>query len=246
LVGLYHSYQDQTYSVHLATSDDLLDWTWQVTLAERASMPTIRSATDGGYVVAWEQEPDNHLKFALYASLDDLMDGVAAKTWEPPRQLSSCAEGTPNLYTASSSRLDVGFHFYDACDTDREARGSGDWSTWTAAPRSDLEDAVRANGVRGGVGDRDVIVADGEELTLVEGMAVQDDWRTWRIYLHGGTSGTAKRLDIRTPGGSGAFTNPTISPVIIDGRPALAMSLFVPYEAAADGEVGELIYYRTY
>jgi hypothetical protein len=245
-VGLYHAGDAVTLDVHLATSTDLIDWTWQITLAQRASMPTITPASDGGYVVAWEQEPDNHLRFALYPTDADLLAGRAARTFDAPQTLSDCAEGTPNLYAASSTYLDVGFHFYDDCDVDRQARGTGDWSSWTAAPRPGLEDAVRANGVRAGVGDRDVIIADGTELTLIEGMKIRDQWPTWRIYLHDASTGRAERLAIRTPAGSTAFTNPTISPVTIDGRPALFMSLFVPHEANPDEEAGALIYYRTY
>ena len=50
------------FVVSAATSTDLLHWTWQVDLATRASQPTIRLASDGGYVVAWEQKPVSQMK----------------------------------------------------------------------------------------------------------------------------------------------------------------------------------------
>jgi len=135
-VGLYHSFRQDsgTYAVHLATSRDLLYWTWQGELAEDASMPTIKPASDGGYVVAWEQEPPNHVRLTYYRSWMDLLAGRASKSFDAPLMLSTCAEGTPNLYAASSTAVDVGFHFYRDCTLDREARGATDWHSWTAAP----------------------------------------------------------------------------------------------------------------
>ncbi len=243
-VGLYHSYRDETFSVHLATSSDLINWTWRIQLATQASMPAIKPALDGGYVVAWEQEPRNHLKFAYYASWTDLLDGNSGKTFEAPWTLSPCAEGTPNLYEASGTFVDAGFHFYDDCDLDRQARGSTNWASWSASTRPTLEEAVRANGVEGGVGDRDVIGFDGYDFTLIEGQVVRDDWRTWRVFLHDDVSGEATQLDFRTDAGSVAFTNPTIAQIEIGGQRALLVSLFVPQEGAKGGEEGELIFYR--
>jgi hypothetical protein len=60
--------------------------------------------------MAWEQEPRNHLMFVYFDSRDDLMRGAVAKSYEAPMVLSPCANGTPNLYSASNTRVDVGFH----------------------------------------------------------------------------------------------------------------------------------------
>jgi hypothetical protein len=247
-VGLYHSYRPgpAIFSVHLATSSDLLNWTWRVQLADQASQPTIKPASDGGYVVAWEQEPDNHLKFAHYPGWADLLKGVPARTFDAPQRLSDCAEGTPNLYMASTTFLDVGFHFYDGCDLDRQARGTTDWTSWNATAEPRLEETVRVHGVMGGIGDRDVISFDGSEFTLIEGQVVKGDWRTWRVFLHDGETGRAEQLSFRTHAGSVAFTNPTIEQIEIGGRQAILMSLFVPQEGAAGAEAGQLIYYRTF
>ena len=247
-VGVYHTWRDDTgaFYVHLATSSDLVNWTWRVRLASEASQPTIKPASDGGYVVAWEQEPDNHLKFAYYRSWTDLVAGAASKTLEAPQQLSSCAEGTPNLYSASSTFLDVGFHFYANCDLDRQARGSTDWMSWSAAERPLLDRAVRVHGVMGGVGDRDAISFKGSDFTLIEGQVIKGDWRTWRVFLHAGQTGEAEQLNIRTRAGSSAFTNPTIEQIEIGGQKAILVTLFVPGEGARDADAGELIYYRTY
>jgi len=245
-VAVYGDFDDPTamWEVHLATSSDLLTWTWRVRLAKGGSQPTIRPATDGGYVVAWEQEPPNHLKFAWYPTWDDLLNGTPGKTFEPPMTLSTCAEGTPSLYAASSTALDVGFHFYDNCEVDRQARGTTDWTSWNASPQPILEGMVRAHDVRGGVGDRDGFTFEGHAFTMLEGQAVLGDWTTFRVYLADNEAGLAERLDMRTDAGSTAFTNPTVAQIEFGGRPAIVVSMFVPMEGARGNEVGGLIYYR--
>ncbi len=247
-VGLYHSFREDshTFAVQLATSSDLMNWTWQRQLAENASMPTIKAASDGGYVVAWEQEPPNHVKLTYYRSWTDLLAGEASKSFNAPMQLSSCAEGTPSLYSASSTAVDVGFHFYRDCDLDREARGFTDWHSWTSAPRPALDAALEARGVMGGIGDRDVIRFRGFDLTLIEGQVVKGDWRTWRVFLYDEVTGHAQPIPFLTDSGSVAFGNPTITAIEIDGRRAILVTLFLPQEGARGGEAGELIYYRTY
>jgi hypothetical protein len=247
-VGLYHSYREDTgtFAVHLATSEDLMDWTWRRQLGDNASMPTIKPASDGGYVVAWEQEPPNHLRLMYYASWNDLLVGAASKTFDAPLRLSSCAEGTPNLYAASSTAVDVGFHFYRDCQFDREARGTTDWHSWTASARPTLDAALEARGVMGGIGDRDVIRFRGFDLTLIEGQLVNEDPRTWRVFLYDDQTGNAQPLHFRTPGGSIAFANPTIADIEIGGRKAILVTLFIHDKGARGSEAGELIYYRAY
>jgi hypothetical protein len=246
--GVYHTYRSDTgaFDVHLATSSDLMNWTWKVELASKASQPTIKPASDGGYVVAWEQEPDNHLKFAYYSSWTNLLNGVVSKTLDAPRRLSSCAEGTPNLYSASSTFLDVGFHFNANCELDRQARGTTDWRTWNPVEQPLLDRALLVHGVMGGVGDRDAISFEGFDFTLLEGQVIRDDWRSWRVFLHDDETDGAEQLNIRTHAGSVAFTNPTIEHIEIDGQKAILVTLFIPQEGAEGVEAGQLIYYRTY
>lgn len=245
--GVYHSYRDDTgaFYVHLATTNDLLNWNWRTELAAEASQPTILAASDGGYVLAWEQEPENHLKFSYFSSWVNLLEGVSSTTFEAPRQLSDCAEGTPNLYSASSTLVEAGFHFNASCDLDRQARGTTDWSTWSPIERPLLDRAVLMQGVMGGVGDRDVLNFMGFEFTLIEGQLTRDDWRSWRVFLYDDFKVRAEQLDFRTHAGSVAFSNPTIAQIEIGGQQALLVTLFVPQEGAAGAEAGELIYYRT-
>jgi hypothetical protein len=246
-VAIYHSWveSEQTHHLHLATSADLLHWTWRTELARQASMGTIAYSPDGGVVLAWEQEPENHLKFAFFDSVDDMFANRPAKTFEPPRQLSTCAEGTPSLYSATRDALDVGFHYFRSCDLDREARGRSDWRSWDSAAEPALDASIESHGVEGGIGDRDgPLDFGGAQYMLFEGMLERDNWETWRIFLHDVSLGSSLMLQPRTHGGSHAFTNPTIGRVTLDGRPAMVVSLFVPGEAGVETESGQLIYYR--
>lgn len=155
----------------LATSTDLLHWTWRVDLGVRASQPTIQPATDGGYVVASEQEPPsqdgNHLRFNYYTTWQELTAATPTKTFDAQRLLSDCAEGTPNLYGASSTQLEFGFFYYQ-CEVDQQARGESDWVSWTAEQDVLLNRAAWLQGYVGSVGDRDTIDFEGHRFTFLE------------------------------------------------------------------------------
>jgi hypothetical protein len=153
-----------------------------------------------------------------------------------------CAEGTPSFYSASSTFLDVGFHYFDRCEVDRPARGSTDWTTWTAAPRPAYEAAFRRFGLQGGVGDRDTFRFRGFDFTVQEGQAVWEQFETFRIYLYDDAAGTAERLDLRTPAGCVAFTNPMVELLDLGGRPAIVATAFVPGEAGSACEVGPMLW----
>lgn len=246
--GVYHTFREDTqaFHVHLATSQDLLSWRWRVELAANASQATLQAGSDGGFVAAWEQELDNHLKFAHYESWADLLEGTPGRTFDAPRRFSTCAEGTPNLYSASSTQVEAGFHFFAYCDLDRQARGTTDWESWHALEQPELDRAVLSEGVLGSIGDRDTLEFEGYPFTLIEGQLKRGDWSTWKIYLYDGQSGKAEALDIRTDSGSSSFTNPTIAVVEIGGKQALLVTLFLPQEGAGEGETGQLIYYRIF
>ena len=169
-----------------------------------------------------------------------------SETLDVQLSLSRCGEGTANLYSASSTFLNVGFHLYSDCEVDRQGRGTTDWATWTATRDERLDNAILAYGVTGGIGDRDVIRYAGADLHADRGAG--------HPGATGGRSGsTCSTMPPATPSswasathaGSTAFTNPTVAQVEIDGRQAILVTLFVPQEGARGDEVGELIYYRT-
>jgi hypothetical protein len=251
-IAVYHTYVNGEAKVNLASSTDLLNWTWIRELAGSitgaASQPTIKVASDGGFVMAWEQEPSNHLKFVYFRNWNDLKNGVVNKRYDAARLFSSCAEGTPNLYSASSTRLDVGFHYYKNCDVDRQARGTlTNFNSWTASTQGNFDNALLHWGVAGNIGDRDGhLNFQGYNFGLIEGQFKKGDFGSWRSFIYDYSTGNAEQLNIRTNGGSTAFANPTITALTINGQNAMVVTLFVPSEGAAPGEAGELIYYKTY
>jgi len=246
--AVYHTWSDAdaSFHVHLATSPDLLNWGWRRELAAQASQPTIAAASDGGYVVAWEQEPDPiHLAVAYYPTWDDLQAGRPSRRMDPPVTTPACGEGTPSIESASSARVDIAFHYHADCDLDRQAGGNTDWTTWQATTRPAVDRSLAAAGVTGHMGDRDRILFRGHQLTLIEGQLIREDVRSWRVFLYDDETGMAEPLQVRTHAGSLAFSNPTITQIEIDGGQAILVTLYVVNEAAADSEDGELIYYRV-
>jgi hypothetical protein len=273
LVAVYHWWDDPSghFVTSLATSKDLVHWTWRVDLGVLASQPTIQPATDGGYVVAWEQEPpsqdSSHLHFGYYPTWRRLLAATPTKTFDAPRQLSECAEGTPNLYEASSTHLEFGFHYYYRCEVDQQGRGTSDWISWTASSDVLLNRAAWLQGYTGSIGDRDAIDFDGHRFTFLEAQFVLGDWRTFRVLLYDDGVGERDQdvidhppdparkfpaippeppstyVGIWTHEGSRSMTNLTISDVTLSGRRALVITVFIPQENDTD-EAGELIYYR--
>ncbi|THU35004.1 hypothetical protein FAM09_23265 [Niastella caeni] len=251
-IGVSHAVFNGVLKVNLAVSTDLVNWTWVRELAGsnngQASQPTIAVASDGGFVVAWEQEPNNHIKVVYFSNWTNLQAGVVAKSYDCPRTLSTCAEGTPNLYSASSTRCDIGHHFYSNCTVDREARGTlTNFSSWTTSAQSNVDNAMLYWGVKGNIGDRDGYTNYlGYNFGLIEGQYTANDWSSWRVFLYDYQTGNADTTTIKTDGGSTAFANPTITKTQLNGQNIMLVTLFIPSEGAAAGEAGELIYYSKY
>lgn len=246
--GIYHSWREApgVFDIHLATSPDLLTWTWRVQLATEASQPTIRAAQDGGYVTAWEVsrlagDPSTPT-FAYYPTWQALLAAEPSKTYQVTLSLSPCCEGTPNLYSASSVAADVGIHFYDDYVVDRQARGTMTWTDWSVSRQPGLDGRLTSIGVEGHIGDRDAIRFKGFDFLLLEGQLTPEDDGSWRLFLVDDVTGTAVQLDIRTPQGKVSMSNGTLELVELSGRPALVVGVFV--HQGTDAESGQLIYYH--
>jgi hypothetical protein len=246
--AVYHSMSqaDGLFEVHLATSDDLLTWTWRTRLAVRASQATIEPASDGGYVMAWEQSPDPlHIVLTLFRRWADLLDATPSRRIAVPVTTPGCGEGTPSIEAASSRRVSVAFHYHAGCTRDRQAVGATDWKGWRASTRPLLDSALMRAGARGHIGDRDAIEFQGNRLMLIEGQLAADDPASWRTFLYDPETRSAEPLRIRTHGGTPNAANPTVSRIVIDGRSAVLVTVFLFTEGAGPGEPGELIYYRV-
>lgn len=233
------------YHVQLATSSDLLTWTWRVTLADRASQPSITAMDGGGYAVAWEQEPDPiHNMIAAYDTWNDLLAGTASRRFDVPITMPACGEGTPSFEQASRERVAISFHYHSACRRDRQAGGSTDWTTWESAKRESVDQALINLGVAGHIGDRDRITFMGHDFTVVEGQRIPEDWSSWRLFLYNDETQTAEELPIQTHHDSVSQGNPTLTLAKIDGRQAIVVTLYLFTEGAAPGEDMELLFYR--
>ncbi|MEV8376270.1 hypothetical protein AB0P21_26245 [Kribbella sp. NPDC056861] len=258
----HHLASDGHFRVNLATSTDLLNWHWVRELAGSntgpASQPTIAQASNGGFVLAWEQEQpgggNNHLAFRYFANRADLLAGRVTRSFDAPRRLSSCAEGTPNIYGITlspdieHSTIEIGGHYWWNCDRDRQQRGRlTNFNSWTTAAQPTFDNALLHWGVGGNIGDRDQVGFRGYSFGLIEGQYTKGDFGSWRTFVYDYQTGNADRTTIRTNSGSTAFANPTVTALRApNGQPAVLVTLFIPSEGAGPGEAGVLIYYKTY
>ncbi|MFE0138628.1 hypothetical protein ACFWY6_44895 [Streptomyces sp. NPDC059037] len=246
-LAVYHTLLDDgRFHAAVATSSDLRHWQRRHDFGPGTHQASLADDGRGGYVLAYEKDPKNHIAVRAYADEDALLDGRAARAYDAPRTLSRCAEGTPDITAVHGDTIHLTGHYRAGCDTDRQLRATlTGFRHWHAEPDRRLDRALQTWGNSGNLGDRAPVELDGRRVLLVEGQRWRGDFGSWRTYAYDPASGTADRLDIRTHGGSTAFANPSVT-LLTDpqGRPALLVSLFIPGEGAAPGEAGQLIYWR--
>lgn len=256
-LAVYHSVlADGRFHSALATSTDLLTWHHVRDFEAGSSQPTIAIVPDGGgYLVAWEQDPNNHIALRYFADRDTLFGGPPLRAFNARRRtLSRCAEGTPNVYSVllnpdiDHSVITLGGHYWWRCDRDRQLMATlTNFKRWKAVRRPEVDEALLRWGVGGNIGGRDPVTFLGHPYSVIEGQHLKGDFGSWRTYVYDYATREAEPTHVRTDGGSTAFANPHVTVLTApDGRRALAISLFVPGEGAAPGEGGQLIYYRTY
>jgi hypothetical protein len=254
-LAVYHSVlQDGRFHASLAASSDLLSWSVVRTFGRGSSQPTIFVVPSGGYVLAWEKDPRNHIVVRYYATRSALFEGRATRRYSARRSLSRCAEGTPNVYAVElgdslrSSVIRLGGHYWWDCDVDRQMQAAlTGFRRWSASAVPSRDAAVLSWGVAGNIGGRDAFTFLGHRFEVVEGQYVKDDFGSWRTFLYDPACASAAQVEVRTAGGSTAFANPHVTALTgPSGRRALAVSLFVPFEGAAAGEGGGLMYWREY
>jgi Bacterial Ig domain len=262
-LAVYHHLLDNSFQVRLARSANLLDWTYVATLETRASQPTVEKLSDGSFLVAYEKEGSGTtcrgsgscLGFEHYASATALLAASPGRTVTVNRTLSSCNEGTPNIYAATlnpdldHSIINVGFHYFSGCDVDRQAVGTlTNFSSWRVQADANLNSLFTNLGtVKGNVGDRDAFFYQGKPYSLVEGQDTKNDYRTWHPYLYDRTANSLTRLGLRTELGSTSFGNPTYTDLVLpDGQRGFVATQFIFSEGAKPGEAGALVYYQRY
>lgn len=262
-MAVYHHLINNAFQVRLATSADLLSWHYVATLENDASQPTVASLSDDGFLLGYEKKGSgiscggsgSCLAFKHYGSVAALLAGTSDRSIVLNRTLSSCNEGTPNIYAATlnpdvdHSVINVGFHYFSACSADRQALGTlTNFSTWKAQADSNLNTLFNNLGtIKGNVGDRDAFFYQGKPYSLVEAQYVKGDYSSWRPYLFDRTTNSLTLLALHTNGGSTSFGNPTYTDLILpSGRRGFVSTQFIFSEGAAPGEAGPLIYYKDY
>ena len=256
-LAVYHWLNGTTFNVGVATSTDLRTWTYKRTLDTAGSQPTLAfsPAPKNGPILALEGQPDDNLRFRYWTTVSGMLGtGAPYISYDAPKTLSTCAEGTPEIRSVaydsassvinSGSTITVAHHYFADCQIDREAVGTlRNFKTWTTAADAPVDQALTDAGATGKHGDRDSFTYDGASYRLYEGTAGANAMADWRTYLYDGT--TATKLNIRTAGGSQAFANPSTTNITDPaGHPALLVSMFLPSEVAAPGEAGQLLYVK--
>ncbi|MFG2499000.1 hypothetical protein ACGFSB_12425 [Streptomyces sp. NPDC048441] len=246
-LAVYHTLLDDgRFHAAVATSPDLRHWHRRHDFGPGTHQASLAADGRGGYVLAYEKDPKNHIAVRAYADEAALLDGRAEQAFDAPRTLSRCAEGTPSITAVRGNTIELTGHYRADCDTDRQLRATlTGFRVWHAEPDRRLDRALQTWGNSGNLGDRAPVELDGRRMLFVEGQRWRGDFGSWRTYAYDPVSGRADRLAISTHGGSRAFANPSAT-LLTDpqGRPALLVSLFIPGEGAAPGEAGQLVYWH--
>ena len=258
-LGVYHTSVRGRFVTMVASSRDLLRWTYRATLDVHAAQPTIELLPDRSYLVALEADTNGierpartWLRFRHYPSRSALLSGKSGRVFNAHHTLAPAlggAEGTPSIVQArlrpdlAHSTITIGFHYHVAGTGDRQAMGTlTNFALWTAVPNKELDAALSGSGLGGDFGDRDTFRYGGREFTVVEARASPGS--AWQVFVVDVATRAAERVRISTPAHSSSFANPTVTRLRApSGAPALAVTLFVPHEGAGRGEAGELVYY---
>ncbi|KAJ6549560.1 hypothetical protein DFH09DRAFT_1169030 [Mycena vulgaris] len=247
-LAVYHTLRDDgRFHSAIATSTDLLHFTFSADFGAGSSQPTLFFVGSGSYVMAWEQDPNNHIAVRYFANRASLLAANPTRSFDTPMTLSACAEGTPNIYSVKlnpdidHSLIDISGHHF----RDRQQRGNlANFNHWLTSPRPDVDNAVLFWGVHGNIGDRDAFAFDGFQF---QGQGTFGDFGSFRTFLYDFSTGNADQVSVTTARGSTVLANPSISTIKSpDGQNTVDVGMFLPSEGAATGEAGPLIYYRTF
>ena len=192
-------------TVDLASSIDLIHWTFVTNLDPVASQPYLFEEANGSFLLAderWDNAGDSgssHVAILHYPNLPALESEQPDWLREPPlnqllsgdRFFSHCNEGTPNIYNTSldGSTIYFRFHWLADCGSglDREAYGTLSVpGPWTVSEDTTRDMAVTNAGYPGKHGERDDITWHGWQFSLQE---VQQDsnlggYANWRFVLY--------------------------------------------------------------
>ena len=141
--GLYHTMVGKQFNVRLASSTDLLTWTFRRTIVENGDMPFLKRVDgddkDGWIMLTHEQwmSPNSQLPsqlgFKLFYNESELLAGKHFNSFTAPLSVGAYSklEGTPSIYGVNRTmegglymvNADIGFHFNEKSGIDTVAIG---------------------------------------------------------------------------------------------------------------------------
>ena len=210
------------FRINLATSNDLMTWTYVGMVADDADMPRLVQVPGSQWIVlAYEQwrgpgpasAAPCQLGFRLFYTADDLLKRTTRSVWLAP-PYRTAINGTPSFYDVRlvkrGGRFGVdaryGFHFFDGT---RDVNAGGTLTglfastgvTATAAPAARYDRALDRLGVTGNIGQRDTLVTTTGRYNVQEGNVGQPtrSFDKWRIWLYRFAAGQT------TAAGDGSF-----------------------------------------
>lgn len=266
-VGIYHTNVNGVFTVKIAESTDLLNWTYKGDIDTNATHADIMVFPEGDYLVTYEKftSTSSGIRIRHYKNYESLLLGQYLSEKDLPRTLSRTNEGTPNFLSVNKKAFDkihntqdwtnstikLGFHYYDSV-SDKNATGSlTSWKTWKSATNTMINNYFKSIGYTGNYGDRDDFkfkFTNSKYGTLdynvYEAQITKDAWESWRSFLYDVKNGKIVQLDPYTHNRSIAFANPSVSNISLpDGTNGLFVSYYIFSEGAAPGEGGPLIFF---
>jgi hypothetical protein len=119
-----------------------------------------------------------------------------------------------------------------------------DFVSWSARPDESLDAALSKAGLAGKHGDRDSVTLGSATITVLEAQDRPGSAR-WRVAVLDGSDRLVRILDIRTPGRSTSFANPTVSLLRLpSGQGGMVTTMYLHRTGSARKETGELIYFQ--
>lgn len=253
VMGVYHHRKGGIFSIHLARSSNLVNWTHLTALDRHASQATIWPCDNGAFLLAYEKDAPNScwIRIRYYENQTSLISGKHVREFDIARTLAPTAEGTPSFESVTmdgnnldASEIRLRFHYFRNVRTDQLARGTlSNFNSWDAASSDTINTELIKNGWRGNLGDRDKFIWQDKVYYLQEIQRTRNDWSSWRVCLCSKDGMPVHTLKIKTHNGSVAFANPNAT-WIIDShkRQRLIVTLFLPSEGNHPSESGTLLY----
>lgn len=253
VMGVYHHRKGGVFSIHLARSTDLINWSYLRTLDKHASQATIWQCDNNAFFLAYEKDAPNScwIRIRYYESLPALIEGKHLKEFDIPRTLAPTAEGTPSFESVSmegnridDSEIRLRFHYFKNVRVDQLATGKlTNFNSWDCEPLNAVNSELIRRGWLGNLGDRDKFIWKENVYYLQEIQRVRNDWSSWRVSLCQSDGMPIHDLEFKTHKGSIAFANPNATWIHdTEKRRKLVVTLFLPSEGNHPEEVGTLLY----